>query len=290
MLRSNLSRRFFILWPLGLAMALGACFVDSVDPREVVQVNLALQLPGPRTVAPGGSFSPWDSSNIFWLDRWSKYVRVALVDRDDLEVPALNVLPSGSSCTACYPASWPSPARDVVVREGELGQLEVELIVEAKDELRLRVLGYHVEPSTRRVVVYREGSVQSGGTPIKSLNLRAGTQTDLDVIMQLHPSGTVDATIRCKDSAGDTHVPMSLALRDARSQVLYPFQPLTQSINAFKGKIYGVPVGRPHYTHVLLQHLTDSSQRKTIVVTKPNFTLTTPNDTQLVNIDIPCKF
>ena len=280
---------------LAAAALMVGCFVDSTEPGHVVDLRLSLNAPGSSVVATGATFSPWDSEGVFQLEKWSKYVRVAVEHRDGYELEPLQDARQGGqasdACALCYPGSWPSPTKGIGAGEGEYGEVDVELKLPAGDNRRLRALAYLVETGKSRVLVYMEDTVKtSAGKTVKTMDLIAGSELDLRVSMTLHPAGKVNATIRCGASGADNYVPYRLALRDARAQVMYPFQALTRSTDSYTTEITGVPVGRPHYTVIQLKHVTDGSLLKTVVVKKPSFAVTIPNDTLAVNLDIACKF
>ena len=278
---------------LAVAALMGGCFVDSSDPGYLVELRLSLNAPGSSVMATGATFSPWDSEGVFQLEKWSKYVRVAVEHKDGYELEPLQDARQGGqasdACPLCYPGSWPSPAKGIGAGEGEYGEVEVELKLPAGDNRRLRALAYLVE--TGKLRVYKEDTVKtSAGKKVESMDLTAGSELDLRVSMTGHPAGKVNATFRCSTTSTDDYVPYRLALRDAWAQVQYPFQVLTEGTDSYTAEVTGVPVGRPHYTVVQLKHPTDERKLKTVVVKKPSFTVSMANDTQVVNLDIPCNF
>ena len=277
---------------LAAAALMGGCFVDSTDPLDVVELSLSLNTPGTGMLATSPTFTPWDSEGVFLLEKWSKYVRVAVEHKDGYELePIQEPKKANNACALCYPGSWPSPDKGIGEGEGEYGEVEVALKLPAGDNRRLRALAYLVEPGKPRVVVYKEDTVKtSAGKKVESMDLTAGTELDLRVSMTRHPAGTASVTVRCKVGAGtDTYTPVGLALRDARAQVQYPFVALTKGTDSYTAVISGVPVGRPHYTLIKLEHVTDGSKVQTVTIKKPSFTVEIDNDTLAVNLDISCQ-
>ncbi len=283
------------LLPLTLSAALLAgCFVDSTEPEEVVQLTLSLGAPG-TSLAASPTFNPWDKEGVFQLEKWSKYVRVAFEHKDGYELePIQPPKKADDPCALCYPASWPSPALGIGAGEGEYGEVEVDLKLPAGNNRRLRALAYLVETGRSRVLVYREDTVKTAaGKKVQTMDLTAGAQLDLRVSMTMHPAGKVAATLRCTAATGaKEYAPARIALRDARAQVQYPFVKLTQATGeiSYTVEIPGVPTLRPHYAVVELRQIEDTSKTRTLVIKKPSFTLSIPNDTLAVNLDIPCKF
>ena len=253
---------------------------------------MSLQAPG-TSLATSPTFNPWDSEGVFLLEKWSKYVRVAVEHADGYELePIQETKKANDPCKLCYPGSWPSPTRGIGAGEGQYGEVEVELRLPAGDNRRLRALAFLVETGGTRVLVYKEDTIKTGaGEAVQTMDLTAGAELDLRVSMTSHPAGTVAANIRCNATSGaEEYVPTKLALRDARALVQYPFQALTRNAHDHTAAVIGVPVGRPHYTVVQLQHATDATRLKTVVIKKPSFAVSTANDTQAVTLDIPCKY
>lgn len=259
------------LLALAILSPAAGCFVDSLDPDQAALIAVSVRPPG-ALAAANGSDDPWnryvDDQGNFLLSKFGKYVRVSLDHRTQGYE-----LGSGT---------WPSQALGIGSGEGPVGQVDVEFKVPPGSNGRLRGLGFVVETTLKRVVVYQE-------TKPVELELVGAEVRDVELKLELHPTGTVSATIKCQAAAG-RWVPKQLALVDARAEVVHPAQALTPSADglSFTVAILGVPVGRPHRARIVLQKVGDPTQLSTKTISEPTFTVSTANDTAAVSLD-PCN-
>jgi hypothetical protein len=246
-----------------LALPGQGCFISPSDDGELARIALSLDMPAAGALAAGQTSSPFDNQDLFHLDVFPKFVRVA-VEVEDYE------LTSGT---------WPDPERGGV-GEGDEGEVDVALQVPAGEGRRITVLAYIHE--LERVIPYRQ---QKPAT----VDLVAGTTTDLTLEMVRHETGKVAASVRCQQGNTGLWQPERISIVDARAMVVFPKEKLETDIytQALKTEVAGVPVNRAFWARIYLKHLV-TGETDFMDVRLPTFQVKTANDTSPVNLSIPC--
>jgi hypothetical protein len=211
---------------LPLLIALEACFVTPLDDDDLAHVSLAVELP--TTAAAVSVSNPWDEQDLFHLQVFPKYVRVA-IELEDYERDI---------------ATWPDPQQGIGSGEQAAGEVDVVLDVEAGTDLRLRVLGFVADAGT--VQVFREELAPT-------VDLVAGQTTDVTVDMVEHPVGSVTVSVN-ECQAVSPWQPIRVSLVDARAQVIFLPRDLEPVTSGWQAKLSSVPVGRTLWARVLLQN------------------------------------
>lgn len=246
-----------LLLPL-LLLALEACFVSPLDDDELAHVALSLELPSTAAVSVS---NPWDEQDLFHLQVFPKYVRVA-IELEDYERDI---------------ATWPDPHQGIGSGESDAGEVDVALDVEAGTDLRLRVLGFVADAGT--VQAFREEQALT-------VDLVAGQTTDVTVEMVEHPVGNVTLSVN-ECQAISPWRPTRVSLVDARAQVIFPPRGLEPVTSGWQAKLSSVPTGRSFWARVLFQN-TETGQEGHVNLPDTSIVVSSAGAEIQVSLDVSC--
>ncbi|MFH1130164.1 MAG: hypothetical protein V1754_02440 [Pseudomonadota bacterium] len=237
------------------------CFVSPFPEDNSVQMVFSVGISG-KQISAQTSADPWDSKGLFLLEKFPKYVRIA-VEVEDYELEK---------------GTWPDPKLGIGTGEGPNGEVEVQLTVPAGVGRRIRALGFLAE--SNRVLVYKEARA-------KEMELVAGGTLDVAVDMVAYESGSVRIVVRCEEGKEGPWIPDRLSLIDLSAQVLHPALNFEgNGEGAYLLDISPFPVGRTYWARIYQKN---GKEERSEDLRETSLNMLIAGENKNVALTVPCN-